>query len=171
MRWMPQHGMTHAKRQRGQSMVEFAFVVIPFLLCLLGALTAGLNAFEREVAEAAAATGVQLSATTVMPTDPTRDDLGAGVGPTLALLRPAMLGTTVEALPTGSRCPALSAIPAGTVDVCVWRDGAVRNAQGGPALVAETIRGRPATLVPGIGLLLPNQLDLTLESYGVAYQP
>lgn len=152
-------------------MVEFAFVVVPFLLALMGALTAGLNAFEREVAEAAAASGVQLAATTVFPSDPTRNDLDAGVEPTLQLLRPAMLGTTVQALPAGSRCPALSAIPTGTVDVCVWRDPAVRDQSGRPALVAETVRGHPATLVPGIGRLLPDALDLTLESYGVTYQP
>ena len=152
-------------------MVEFAFVVVPFLLVLLGALTAGLNAFEREVAEAAASTGVQLSATTVMASDPTRNDLSAGIRPTLRLLDPAMLGTTVNALPAGEACPALSSIPDGTVDVCVWLDPAVLNAQGRPALVAETVRGHPATLIPGVGQLLPNSLDLTLESYGVTYQP
>ncbi len=152
-------------------MVEFAFVVIPFLFALLGALTAGLNAFEREVAEAAASTGVQLAATTAMPSDPTRDDLTAGIAPTLQLLRPAMLGTTVDALPAGAECPALSAIPAGTVDVCLWLDPAVLDAEGRPALVAETIRGHPATLIPGVGQVLPNTLDLTLESYGVTYQP
>lgn len=152
-------------------MVEFAFVVIPFLFALLGALTAGLNAFEREVAEAAASTGVQLAATTAMPSDPTRDDLAAGIQPTLRLLAPALLGTTVNALPAGEPCPALSAIPAGTVDVCVWLDPAVRNAEGRPALVAETVRGHPATLIPGVGQVLPNTLDLTLESYGVTYQP
>jgi hypothetical protein len=152
-------------------MVEFAFVVVPFLLALLGALTAGLNAFEREVAEAAASTGVQLAATTAMPSDPTRNDLSAGIGPTLQLLGPAMLGTTVNALPAGEACPALSSIPAGTVDVCVWLDPAVRNSQGRPGLVAETIRGHPATLIPGVGRVLPNTLDLTLESYGVTYQP
>jgi len=152
-------------------MVEFAFVVIPFLLVLLGALTAGLDTFEREVAEAAASTGVQLASTTVMATDPTRNDLGAGIQPTLRLLRPAMLGTTVDALPAGSPCPALDAIPNGTVDVCVWLDPAMLDAQGRPALVAETVRGHPATLIPGVGQLLPNSLDLTLESYGVTYQP
>jgi hypothetical protein len=152
-------------------MVEFAFVVIPFLFALLGALTAGLNAFEREVAEAAASTGVQLAATTAMPSDPTQDDLSAGIGPTLQLLAPAMLGTTVAAMPPGETCPALSAIPAATVDVCVWLDPGVRNAEGRPALVAETIRGHPATLIPGFGQLLPNTLDLTLECYGVTYQP
>ena len=152
-------------------MVEFAFVVVPFLLVLLGALTAGLNAFEREVAEAAASTGVQLSATTVMASDPTRNDLSAGIQPTLRLLDPAMLGTTVNALPAGEACPALSSIPDGTVDVCVRLDPAVLNAQGRPALVAETVRGHPASLIPGVGQLLPNSLDLTLESYGVTYQP
>jgi hypothetical protein len=152
-------------------MVEFALVVVPFLLALLGALTAGLNAFEREVAEAAASTGVQLAATTVMPSDPTRDELSAGVGPTLRLLRPAMLGTTVNTLPVGEQCPVVSSIPDGTVDVCIWLDPAVRDSQGRPALVAETVRGHPATLIPGVGLLLPNTLDLTLESYGVTYQP
>lgn len=152
-------------------MVEFALVVIPFLFALLGALTAGLNAYEREVAEAAAATGVQLASTTAMASDPSRDDLGAGIPPTLRLLGPAMLGTTVHALPAGEPCPALSAIPDGTVDVCVWLDPAVMNAQHRPALVAETVRGHPATLIPGVGRLLPNTLDLTLESYGVTYQP
>ena len=152
-------------------MVEFALVVIPFLFALLGALTAGLNAFEREVAEAAAATGVQLASTTVVASDPTRDDLSAGIQPTLRLLGPALLGTQVDALPAGESCPALSAIPTGTVDVCVWLDPTVRDAEGRPALVAETVRGHPATLIPGVGLLLPNTLDLTLESYGVTYQP
>lgn len=152
-------------------MVEFAFVVIPFMFALLGALTAGLNAFEREVAEAAASTGVQMAATTVAPSDPTRNELSAGVQPTLRLLGPAMLGTTVNALPAGERCPALTGIPDGTVDVCIWLDPAVSDDQGRPALVAETVRGHPATLIPGIGRLLPNTLDLTLESYGVTYQP
>lgn len=152
-------------------MVEFALVVIPFLFALLGALTAGLNAFEREVAEAAAATGVQLASTTVMASDPTRDNLSAGIQPTLRLLGPALLGTRVNALPAGEPCPALSTIPDGTVDVCVWLDPAVRDAQNRPALVAETVRGHPTTLIPGVGLLLPNTLDLTLESYGVTYQP
>lgn len=152
-------------------MVEFALVVIPFLLALLGALTAGLNAFEREVAESAAATGVQLASTTVMASDPTRNDLSAGIQPTLRLLGPALLGTNVNALPAGESCPALSAIPSGTVDVCVWFDPTVRDSRGRPALVAETVRGHPATLIPGVGELLPNTLDLTLESYGVTYQP
>lgn len=159
------------RRQGGQSLVEFALVVTPFLFALLGALTAGLNAFEREVAESAAATGVQLASTTVMASDPTRDDLSAGIQPTLRLLGPAMLGTNVDALPAGEACPAVSAIPNGTVDVCVWLDPTVRDAGGRPALVAETIRGHPATLIPGVGRLLPNTLDLTLESYAVTYQP
>ncbi|MGH7912753.1 MAG: TadE/TadG family type IV pilus assembly protein, partial [Candidatus Dormibacteraceae bacterium] len=128
------------RRQGGQSMIEFAFVVIPFLFALLGALTAGLNAFEREVAEGAAASGVQLAATSQQPGDPTRVDLSAAIEPTLRLLRPAMLGTAVQALPAGQPCPAVSTMPPGTVDVCVWLDPAVRGAYGRPALVAETIR-------------------------------
>lgn len=165
------HAWVPRRRQGGQSMVEFALVVIPFLFALLGALTAGLNAYEREVAEAAASTGVQLASTTMKPGDPTRNDLNAGMQPTMRLLVPAMLGTTVNALPAGQPCPAVSAIPDGTVDVCIWLDPGVRDSRGRPALVAETVRGHPTTLIPGVGLLLPNTLSLTLESYGVTYQP
>ncbi|MFZ0217781.1 MAG: TadE/TadG family type IV pilus assembly protein [Candidatus Dormiibacterota bacterium] len=156
---------------RGQSMVEFSFVVIPFLLLLLGAVTAGLHAVEREVAESAAANGVEVAATTTQPNDPTQPQLAAATAPTLQLLRPAMLGTEVRVLPAGRTCDAVGAIPVGTVEVCLWLDGSVRDAQGRPALVAETIRGTPATLIPWVGALLPDTLDLTLEARAVTYQP
>ena len=151
-------------------MVEFAFVVIPFLLLLLGAVSAGLHAFEREVAESAAATGVEVAATTGQAGDPSRPDLSAATAPTLQLLGPALLGTQVRVLSEGQACDSLDQIPSGTVEVCTWLDGSVRDRQGRPALVAETIRGSPATLIPWAGELLPHTLDLTLEARAVTYQ-
>ena len=103
-------GASGRRRSPGQSLIEFAMVLVPFLLLVLGGVSAAFHSFQREVAETAAA-GVQ-DAASASAADPSRPDLDAAVGPTLQLLRPALLGSTV-AVVNGRRCDPLGSIPEG----------------------------------------------------------
>lgn len=143
-------------------------VLVPFLLLVLGGVSAAFHSFQREVAETAAAAGVQAAASATAA-DPTRPALDAAVQPTLELLRPALLGSTVTVL-DGRRCDPLGSIPEGRLQVCTWLDPAVRDARGRPALVGETVRGTPPPLVPLLGNPLPRAIDVSLEVRTVTYQ-
>ena len=143
-------------------------VLVPFLLLVLGGVSAAFHSFQREVAETAAAAGVQATASATAA-DPTEPDLDAAVQPTLELLRPALLGSSVEVV-RGRQCDPLGWIPEGRLQVCTWLDPAVRDSSGRPALVGETVRGTTLPLVPLLGHPLPRAIDISLEVRAVTYQ-
>ena len=156
-------GMTVApgRRQSAQSLVEFAVVVGIFLLVLFAAVSAAFHSIQREMAETAAATGVQIAASG-SPNALATPDLRGAMGPSSQLLRSVMFATSIRQLP-GRSCDSVSSIPQATLEVCTW--------QITPTQVAETVRGTPAYVFPGLARWLPWSIDITLEMHQVTYQP
>lgn len=148
------------EREAGQSMVEFSVVVGAFLLIVFAAVSAAFHSVQRAMAETAAAAGIQIAAG-ASPTDPTQADLAGAIAPTEQLLRPVMFSTDIQRMP-GRPCADLSSIPNQTLQVCTYRSG--------PALVAETVRGHPAYVVPFLARRLGWSIDVTLEMHQVVYQ-
>jgi Flp pilus assembly protein TadG len=142
-------------------MVEFAMVIWVFLLLMFGAISAALHSLQREVAETAAAVGVQAAAS-ADPNHPEQPNLQAGYNPTVAVLQPVMFSTTVQQLPRGNRCDNPNAIAPGNVEVCVYQD---QN------LVVERVSGRPAYVIPFVAQWLNWSIDVTLGVHQVTYQP
>jgi Flp pilus assembly protein TadG len=142
-------------------MVEFAMVVWVFLLLLFGAISAALHSLQREVAETAAAIGVQAAAS-ANPNHPEQPNLQAAYVPTMAVLRPVMFSTAVHPLAAGTKCPDPANVSPGNVYVCVYLD---QN------LVVERVSGRPAYVIPFLAQLLNWSIDVTLGVHQVTYQP
>jgi hypothetical protein len=84
-------------RSRGQAMVEFAVVLPLFLLCLIGALDAGLWAVQTS-AEVSAVEEAAMIASSAgsSPVSETAPDARAVTAAISAQLRSSMFGTTVE---------------------------------------------------------------------------
>jgi hypothetical protein len=143
-----------------------------FLLALFGAVSAAFHSVQRAMAETAAATGVQVAAGGT-PLSPGQPDLAGAIDPTEAVLRPVLWGTRVTvpenwaAQPQGQPCAPLQSIPQDTLQVCVWRPA---DTGGQTGMVAETVRGHPAYVVPFLAQLLPWSIDVTVETHEVSYQ-
>jgi hypothetical protein len=142
-------------------MVEFAMVVWVFLLLMFGAISAALHSLQREVAETAAAIGVQAAAS-ADPKQPNQPNLQAGFKPTQAVLQPVMFDTAVHALPARTRCPDPANVSPGNIYVCVYLD---QN------LVVERVSGKPAYVIPFLAQWLNWSIDVTLGVHQVTYQP
>jgi hypothetical protein len=142
-------------------MVEFAMVVMAFVLVTFAAVSAAFHSIQRAMAETAAAAGVQVAASG-SPTDPNTPYLAGAFPVTQGLLRSVAFGTSIVHVPDGQRCDALDRIGEGSLQVCTYLDG---------NLVAETIRGRPGFPVPWITQFLPWSIDVTVEMHAVSYQP
>jgi Flp pilus assembly protein TadG len=159
-------------RQEGQTIVEFAVVVSAFVLMMFAAVSAAFHSVQRAMAETAASAGLQVAAsgTAAQPDQPAT---GAAFGPTRDLLQTLMFGTAIVQGPISRPASQRQGQPCGasdlatmtaTVEVCTFRDPA------NPALVAETVRGRPAYVVPFLAQWLPWSIDITLETHVVSYQ-
>lgn len=149
------------KRQSGQTMVEFAMVVVAFLLVTFAAVSGAFHAIQRAMAETAAAAGVQVAASG-SPTDPDTPFLAGAYAPTRDLLRSVLFGTAIVQVPAGQPCAGMDGIADGTIQVCAYQDG---------ELVAETVRGHPRFPIPWIARFLPWSIDVTVEMHQVAYLP
>lgn len=150
----------HRTSQSAQSLVEFAVVVGVFLLVLFAAVSAAVHSIERAMAETAAATGVQIAASG-LPNAPAQPDLQGAIRPSERLLRSVMFATNIQRRP-GQPCDALTNIAQATVEICTQ--------QITPTQVAETVRGTPAYVFPGLARWLPWSIDVTLEMHQVTYQ-
>jgi len=130
-----------------------------FLLCLVGAMSASIYTVQRAAAVTGVAAGARVAAGgTPGPAGANTPDL-AGATPVVArIVAPVMAGSRVRQLAPSQSCPALSAIPAGEVDIC-----AVQSA----GVVTVRLRGRPATAVPIPGL--DWSLDLVAEVHAVTF--
>jgi hypothetical protein len=151
-------------------MVEFAVVVSAFLLMMFAAVSAAFHSVQRANAETAASAGLQVAASGSLqqPDQPATD---AAFVPTRDLLQTLMFGTTIVrgpiSLPPGQRRnqPCSSSDWASLnaeLEVCTY--------QSAPGRVAETVRGRPAYVVPFLAQWLPWSIDITLETHVVSYQ-
>jgi hypothetical protein len=151
-------------------MVEFAVVVSAFLLIMFAAVSAAFHSVQRAAAETAASAGLQVAAsgTTAQPDQPAT---GAAFGPTRDVLQPLRFGTAIVQGPIsrppnqrqGQPCSTSDwASLNATLEVCTF--------QSAPGRVAETIRGRPAYVVPFLAQWLPWSIDITLETHIVSYQ-
>lgn len=151
------------RRSAGQSLVEFSMVVGVFLILVFAGVSAALHAVQRGMAETAAAAGVQVAASATA-NDPTGTDLQGAMAPTQRLLSAVMFATNIQSEP-GVDCSGTSpaGVPNGTLEVCTYVPA--------PGMVAETIVGRPAYLVPFLAGLLGWTIDVTLEMHQVGYQP
>lgn len=146
------------RQHGGQSLIEFALTIGAFLIVLFGALSTALYAVQRSAAVTAAAAGARAAAS-AQPANANLPDLPAAAPVVTSRMSAVLFGTTLTPLPAGQSCDALSAIPAGRLEVCSTRADA--------DMVLVVVRGKPLDLVPFVPL--PWTIDAEAEIHQVTF--